>query len=171
MRRSIGATALGHLVRGLAGAVAGVVLALASTAAEPGAPEASTEGYTMELWTGLMSPYCPGRLLIDCPSGQADALRERIAQEEASGRTRDEVVSELYAEFGDIIWQAPRAQGFGWAAYLIPLAAGLAGVAVVATFLRRQRAAPPSARPMAKRPTLDPELERRIDAEMNELRP
>jgi cytochrome c-type biogenesis protein CcmH/NrfF len=113
--------------------------------------------------------------LIDCPSSQADALRARIAEEEAAGRGRDEVVADIYAEFGEIIWQAPRAEGFGIAAYLIPLAAGLAGIAIVATFLRRQRSAAardlatPNRPGAATGPRIDPDLERRIDAEMNEL--
>ncbi len=129
----------------------------------------------MELWTGLMSPFCPGRLLIDCPSGQAEALRQRIAEEEAAGRSKDEVVAAIYDEYGEIIWQAPRAVGFGWAAYVIPGVAALLGVAVVLTFLRRQRRAIAQAQPRkaaaaSPRPAaLDPEVERRIDAEMNEL--
>ncbi len=139
-----------------------------------GAAAAEDPGYTMELWTGLMSPFCPGRLLIDCPSGQAEALRQRIAQEEAAGRSKDEVVAGIHDDYGEIIWQAPRAAGFGWAAYLIPGFAGLVGVLVVWTFLRRQRRAIARAGPRPatapKRPaSLDPEVERRIDAEMNEL--
>lgn len=127
----------------------------------------------MELWTGLMSPFCPGRLLIDCPSSQADAMRERIAGEEAAGRSRDDVVADLYAEYGDIIWQAPRAEGFGLAAYIIPLVAGVAGMALVTLFLRRQRRAAASSakerESSAPPAALDPETERRIDSEMNEF--
>ena len=150
-------------------------MAAGATAAEPEAQQEAEAGYTMDLWTGLMSPYCPGRLLIDCPSSQAEALRERIAAEEAAGRGRDEVVASLYAEFGDIIWQAPRAEGFGLAAYLIPLLAAFSGVAVVLTFLRRQRRAIAGAERGGEQGSpataaLDPEIERRIDAEMNELR-
>ena len=50
-------------------------------------------------------------LQIDCPSGQAEALRQRIAQEEAAGRSKDEVVAGIHDEYGEIIWQAPRAAG------------------------------------------------------------
>ena len=154
--------------------VLGAHAALAQSAPATSGAAASEDGYTMELWTGLMSPFCPGRLLIDCPSGQAEALRQRIAQEEAAGRSRDDVVAGIYDEYGEIIWQAPRAVGFGWAAYVIPGVAGLVGVAVVLNFLRRQRRAIARAQPRKtatpRPPTpLDPEVERRIDAEMNEL--
>lgn len=184
MRRTHRAAALGHLARLL---LASALLATAPfvwvppvghAAGSESAPASEPDdGYTMELWTGLMSPFCPGRLLIDCPSAQADALRERIAAEEAAGRDKDEVVAAIYADYGDIIWQAPRAEGFGLAAYLIPLFAAVVGIGVVLTFLRRQRRAIASStgsrsdRDGAPPPTpLDADLERRIDAEMNELR-
>lgn len=182
MRRTNRAAALGHLARLLLASalLASAPLVLAppvghAAEEEPAQPSEQDDGYTMELWTGLMSPFCPGRLLIDCPSSQADALRERIAAEEAAGRDKDEVVAAIYADFGDIIWQAPRAEGFGLAAYLIPLLAAVFGIGVVLTFLRRQRRAIASStgsRPgRARAPaSLDPDLERRIDAEMNELR-
>lgn len=174
MRRAYRAIALGYLARLLLASVLLIGFVAAAESAPP-TPQDGDDGYTMELWTGLMSPFCPGRLLIDCPSAQADALRARIAEEEASGREKDEVVAAIYADYGDIIWQAPRAEGFGLAAYIIPLVAVVVGIGVVLTFLRRQRRAiaissrtqrKPSATPVP----LDPDLERRIDAEMNELR-
>jgi hypothetical protein len=64
-----------------------------------------------DAWNSLMSPYCPGRTLMDCPSGEAGELREWIADQESAGRSREEVEEQLYAEFGDVILQAPRARG------------------------------------------------------------
>ncbi len=149
------------------GAFAALLLCIAAatgTAAEE-------PGFSYDLWTGYMSPYCPGRVLIDCPSPQAEQLRAWIQQQERAGRSRDEVERELYARYGDVILQAPRAQGFGLAAYVIPVVAALAGVAGVAFFLRRQgraargaeREAPASSTP------LDPDMERRIDRELDAL--
>ena len=166
MRRAVGTTSLGHLSRGLF--VALVIASFAGTASaqRAGAP---SDGFTMELWTELMSPYCPGRKLIDCPSSQAEEMRQRIAAAEAAGRTKEEVEASLLARYGNILLQAPPASGFGLAAYVIPVLALVAGVAIVVVFLRRQHgAAAAVAAPASAPPSIDPELERRIDREMGE---
>ncbi len=126
--------------------------------------------YSIELWNGLMSPYCPGRSLMDCPSEQATELRDWIAEQEQAGRSKQEVEDELYVQFGDVILQAPKAQGFGIAAYVFPLVALCVGGGIVWVFLRRQVAAGATTGEPAPRKgpaVLDPEIERRIDDEMH----
>ncbi len=147
-------------------AVLSLALSVAAHAADP-VPDVP-EGWSYELWNELMSPYCPGRTLSECPSGQADQLRMWILMQEAAGRERADVEAELYERFGDEILPAPRASGFGIAAYAIPVVAFLAGGVLVAIFLRRGGGgggppAPPPAAPAA----LDPELERAIDEELS----
>jgi cytochrome c-type biogenesis protein CcmH len=151
--------------RAIAGAlVLGLVLAAGSVAAP--ADEAASAWHT-EMWNGLMSPFCPGRALIDCPSEQAAELRAWIAAQESAGRSREEVEQQLYQQYGDVILQAPRARGFGLAAYVIPVLAFAAGGALVWAFLRRQSrggaARGPGGAPVE---LVDPELERRIDEEL-----
>jgi cytochrome c-type biogenesis protein CcmH/NrfF len=135
-----------------------LVIALAPVAA-PG-----ETGWSYDLASHLMSPYCPGRTLVDCTSPQAAELRDWITAQEQAGVSREEVERKLYLEFGDTILQAPKASGFGLAAYVIPGVAFLVGGAVVLAFLRRQGSSPVPAAPAA--PALDPELERRIDDEL-----
>lgn len=133
------------------------------------APE-DDEGYSFSLWNGLMSPYCPGRVLIDCPSPNAEELREWIGSQEAAGVPRSEVERVLYERFGDQILQAPRASGFGWIAYVMPALAVLAGASIVLLFFRRRKTSSPHASSTSARArsTLDPETERAIDREMRE---
>jgi cytochrome c-type biogenesis protein CcmH/NrfF len=151
-------------------AVAGALLVAPGVRAEQGAvapppAAAADDPYALELYNGLMSPYCPGRTLMDCPSGQAAELRDWIATQEQAGRPREAVEQELYEKYGDVILQAPRAEGFGLVAYVLPIVAFVLGGFIVWAFLRRQaaRAAPPAPRP---RISLDPEIERRIDEEL-----
>lgn len=143
---------------GLAALVAGALLGAS--------PVLAAGGYSMELYNGLMSPYCPGRTLMDCPSGQATELRDWIAAQEQAGRPRSEVEDELYERYGDVILQAPRAEGFGIAAYVLPIVAFLVGGGIVWVFLRRQAAGAPAPALAGPRATLDPEIERRIDEEL-----
>jgi cytochrome c-type biogenesis protein CcmH len=112
-----------------------------------------------------MSPYCPGRSLLDCTSGQAAELRAWIAEQEKAGRRREDVEAQLYDQFGDVILQAPKASGFGLAAYVIPVVGVAAGALVLVIFLRRQAGSVQSA-PAAVATPLDPELDRLIDEEM-----
>jgi len=143
------------------GALAAVVLGAALAL---GMPALAADTWHQELWTGLMSPFCPGRILIDCPSPQAAELREWIAAQEAAGRSRADVEAQLYAQFGDVILQAPKARGFGLAAYVIPVVLFAAGGAVVWLFLRRQSRLPPEPAPPRAPP--DPEVDRLIDEEL-----
>ncbi len=154
------ATATSWLGRGVALGVLLLGLALPATA-DPAEPE----GWAYELWHELMSPFCPGRNLADCPSPQAESLRAWILVQEATGRSQADVETELLERYGDVILSAPRAEGIGLAAYAIPALAFVVGGVWVGVFLRRSThagAAPPG--PLAE--ALDPELARLVDEDL-----
>ncbi len=118
----------------------------------------------------LMSPYCPGRALSECPSPNAEKLRSWILEQEQAGRSQAEVEEELYAQFGDQLRQSPKAEGVGLIAYAIPALAFALGGALVVFFLRRNRAGTAGAAvagsgAAAGRPD-DAELERMLDEEI-----
>lgn len=144
-------------------AIVAVNFALASPPAR--AADEAAQSWHYELWNSLMSPYCPGRTLLDCTSGQAAELREWIAEQETAGRPRAAVEAQLYEQFGDVILQAPKASGFGLAAYVIPVVGVAAGALVLVIFLRRQ-AGSAKAAPAAVATPPDPEIDRLIDEEM-----
>ena len=146
--------------------LAGFGLALAALSAAPAAR--SSEGWAYQMANELMSPFCPGRSVADCPSPQAQTLRMWLIVQEASGRSRADVEAELVSRYGETILGAPRARGFGLTAYTIPVAAAVAGALLLSWFLRRQtrnRQAPGAALPAA---SLDPELERLLDEKLAE---
>ena len=101
------------------------------------APAVADEKWAYDLAHELMSPYCPGRALAECPSPQADQLRMWIIGQARAGKTREQVEAELAANFGDQIRQAPRAEGIGIVAYAVPAAFVVVGAALLAVFLRR----------------------------------
>lgn len=152
-------------------ALLALALGLALVAAAPASAE--EEGWSYDLANELMSPYCPGRALSECPSPQAAELRAWIVHQEKTGASRAEVEEVLFARFGDQIRQAPRAEGMGLVAYVIPGVLTAAGLALVVVFFRRARArrsaaeaqAPPPAG-WPPPPSLDPELARQVDAEL-----
>jgi cytochrome c-type biogenesis protein CcmH/NrfF len=140
----------------------------AVAAAEEGATppaRAGEEGFGHALARELMSPFCPGRALSDCPSAEAASLRAWILVQAAAGRSREDVLAELLERYGEQILAAPRPRGFGLTAYAIPIGAFLGGGALVALFLRRQtRESGAASRPRAA--PLPAELERLVDQEL-----
>jgi cytochrome c-type biogenesis protein CcmH/NrfF len=144
-----------------------LLLLLGVAWALPAAGADEEAGWGYRLSREVMSPYCPGRALSDCPSPQAAEVREWIVEQEQAGVPRSEVEQELFRVFGDQLLQAPRAEGMGLMAYVIPAVAFAAGGALVAIFLRRQRSAlgGPEPAPTPAAP-LDPELERQVEEEL-----
>ncbi len=122
-----------------------VVLAGFLVFALAGAAHAAEEarwGYTLA--NELMSPWCPGFALPDCASGYASDLRLWILEQERLGRSEEDVKAEVLARYGEMMLQAPRAEGRGVLAYAIPAGLILSGLAVLVTFLRKQVSAAPA---------------------------
>lgn len=161
----------GRALRALFAALLLPGLLLAAAPRDARAQDAQAEGWSYEMWNELMSPYCPGRALSECPSPQAAELREWIVAQEAAGVSRARVETLLYERFGDQLRQAPRAEGVGLLAYVIPAGLTAVGALVVALFfahVRRGRARTgegPAAEPTSGK-AFDSELARQVDAEL-----
>jgi cytochrome c-type biogenesis protein CcmH len=134
----------------------------------PAGAQTEAEGWSYEMWNDLMSPFCPGRTLADCPSDKAEELRQWIVDQEAGGRSREDVQADVFSAFGDVVRQAPVPTGFGLAAYVIPIVLFLAGGGLVGVFLRRQTRE--TTRP-ATVAAVDPELQRELDEEIGRSGP
>jgi len=146
-----------------------VCAALALAAFAGDAPDArAADGWAYEMANELMSPYCPGRSVADCPSPQAQTLRMWLIVQESAGRARADVEAELVSRYGESILGAPRAKGFGLTAYAIPVAVVAAGASLLIWFLRRQTRSAPTATPATPAARLDPELERLVDEKLAE---
>ena len=104
-----------------------VVLPVASAVAAP-------QDLANEISNEIMSPYCDGVTLHDCPSRAAADLREQIGRWAAAGWTKTEIVDELEERFGQRIHATPqRSEGLAaWALPGIALLAGSIGVGLLA---------------------------------------
>ena len=155
------------------GLVLGVVLLLLSSAGPvQSQPEAETWGYGLS--HELMSPFCPGRTLAACTSPQAAELRQWILLQEAAGTSREEVVRILEERFGDAIRSTPEVEGWGLAAWLLPVGALAVGALLVFFVLRRlvgdssemESSAGAAVSPGVGRSVEDEALARRVDEEL-----
>lgn len=89
---------------------------LLSTAALAQSPDESAK----RVYGLVMSPFCPGRLLSDCPSEQATELKEQIRRDFEGGATEEAIVSELAERYGPTIRAMPTGSGMGLVAWVVP---------------------------------------------------
>ena len=139
-----------------------LVLAL-GIALAPAAALAAPEDVANEISREIMSPYCPGITLHDCPSDPAMKMRERIAGWAEDGWSKQEILTHLETEWGDVIRATPPTEGAGLLAWILPGLAVLCG-AIGAFFVgrawARRRAAAPAPPPVSSsdRARLEKEL-------------
>jgi cytochrome c-type biogenesis protein CcmH/NrfF len=109
-------------MRGLRVAFLAMVIAVGqATAQGPSEQDAAViETQASQIFNTVMSPFCPGRLIANCPSSAAADLQEEIRGRLAAGATVDEIKNALYDTYGDEIRSAPEARGFGLLAWVIP---------------------------------------------------
>ena len=110
----------------------------------------------------LMSPYCPGRTLADCPSPDAGALREEIRDRIGAGVPPEVIRADLERRFGNIVQGTPP-NALGWTLPALGLALGALGLGVALARLSRRSAEVP-----VESEPLPPDLEREIEEELRE---
>ena len=115
-----------------------------------------------ELESELVCPICDSTL--DTSNAEiARAMKLRIRELIAEGATKSEIKAEFVDQFGEEVLADPPKRGFHLVAWLLPLVGGgLALVAVGAVVKQWRR--PDPVEPEAP---LDPELERRLDDELD----
>lgn len=111
------------------------LLALALIVAMAAPAAATSQDIANEVPREIMSPYCDGVTLHDCPSQAAADLRARIRKWAERGWTKAEIIGELEDRYGERIHATPQnSEGLGaWALPALALLAGIAGIALLAT--------------------------------------
>jgi cytochrome c-type biogenesis protein CcmH/NrfF len=112
-------------------------VAIACATGSPTADERS-RAIEREVW----SPYCPGRLLVDCTTQQARELRDEISRRVERGDSSQEVLDWIRRNHGDEALARPDARGTGLAVWLVPVAIFAVGAIVVGRLIRRWSRAP-----------------------------
>ena len=118
-----------------------------------------------EIYGQVMSPFCPGRLLTDCPTSEASALKNKIRDDLSAGKSEDEILSELFLKYGDRVRAAPKNEGFGRVAWAAPLFFLFLGLFAYLTWSSRGRRESSLEPPLAAS-TLNPELQKRIERDL-----
>lgn len=101
-------------------------------------PVHAADDPSAQIFLELMSPYCPGRSLQDCPSTKAAELKQEIRDMVASGSSKQEIVDQMKTRFGDEILAMPPIVGFGIMAWLLPIVFFGLGLVIFIFWLRRE---------------------------------
>jgi cytochrome c-type biogenesis protein CcmH/NrfF len=86
----------------------------------------------------VMCPIC-GTLLELSDSPQAQREKVFVAKLVAEGKSRSEIKDALVAQYGPAVLALPKGSGFDLSAYLVPILALLAAIAVAAVSVARWR--------------------------------
>ncbi|MDZ4784566.1 MAG: cytochrome c-type biogenesis protein [bacterium] len=111
------------------------------------------EAIANEIFSNEMSPFCPGRLISDCPSTSATELKDKIREKILAGQSVDQIESYLFSVYGEQLRAAPEAKGFGLLAWIAPFGFLFLGLIVMSIWLQKQKKedAPPSISKISKK--------------------
>lgn len=98
---------------------------------------ATPEDVANDISTQVMSPFCAGVTLHDCPSQEAVDLREEIEDWVHAGMTRAQILERLEQDFGAGVRAAPPVGGSGLGAWVVPAMGAIAGATLAAGLVRR----------------------------------
>ncbi len=159
------------IVRGMLAASAALAISSGSVIAQETADQeaAAIETSASHIFSTVMSPFCPGRLIANCPSPAAAELREKIRRQLAQGATVEEITNDLYATYGDEIRSMPEAKGFGLLAWTAPGAFFVVIGVFLALWIRltARKGAPPAGGATEK---LDAESAALLEEELEKVR-
>ena len=131
------------------------------------AAASETRPTAAELESQLVCPICETTLdTSDAPI--ARRMKAFIRARIAAGDTKSEIKAKLVADFGTGVLAVPPRKGFDWIAWVLPLAGLAASATVVAVLAWRWSRVDGSS---DDEQPLDPEVERRLDAELARFEP
>ena len=144
-----------------------LVLALVAVlvaAAPSGAQPDDIDAQAQRIFTSIMSPYCPGLLLADCPSPAAFTLRLEVRERLKAGEPPAMIERDLYNRFGEVLRAVPEPERWGLVAWIMPAVAFALSLVAMLWFLARSRAGAMTLREQfAADPALDERLQRELD--------
>lgn len=111
-------------------------MALAALALAPAALASEQRPTQAELEGELVCPTCH-TTLDQSNAPVAERMKQFVAQRIAAGDTKSEIKSKLVAQFGRGVLAAPKKEGFDLLAWVLPVAALLAGGVAVTLLLWR----------------------------------
>jgi cytochrome c-type biogenesis protein CcmH len=126
-------------------------------------PELDKRAY--ELYQQVLSPFCAGRSLNDCPSSKAQDLKLEMRQKLEQGVPAEVILNEVFERFGEKYRAVPVYTGFGKLVWWGPLAFLTLGALLIGIAVSRRRTQE-AARPEPTQDSVSDEIKARIQREL-----
>ncbi len=132
----------------------------------------SPEDLANDISNKVISPFCPGVTLHDCPSPSALDMRDRIEGYARQGMDEAAIMERLEAEYGPSIRAEPSSEGAGILVWILPSVAVLTGGVLAWMLVRRWTARRPPQTTASPQATveLSSSERQRLDGELGRLR-
>ena len=101
----------------------------------------NAEKQAQEIYYELLSPFCPGRALADCPTDKAVELKEKIKKDLESGKSKEEVIQSILTEYRQNLRAVPNMSGLNALAWILPFVILGAGLVVVIIKIKKHAGA------------------------------
>jgi cytochrome c-type biogenesis protein CcmH len=111
-----------------------VLLALVSLAPSALAKGALT---ARDIESQIICPCSCGEVLSGCTCETGKSMQATVEAGVKSGKSKEQIVNALVAQYGEVIRGAPKAQGFNLVVWVAPFAATLVGFLIAFFILRR----------------------------------
>jgi cytochrome c-type biogenesis protein CcmH/NrfF len=90
-------------------------------AAQVVAQDLELEAQVRKIASELRCPTCRALSVQDSPSGMAQEMRTLVREQLKAGKTPEEVTAYFVDRYGEWILLKPKAQGFNWTVWLLPI--------------------------------------------------
>lgn len=125
--------------------------------------KAAAQAEAQVLFREVMSPFCPGLTLADCPSPNAFELRKDIQARLERGESRESIVDALVAQYGTELLSDPSDTPIGRVVWGVPFLLAALAAGILAILVRRMTHGQPSETPGSAEP---PAVRERLDEEL-----
>ncbi len=121
-----------------------------------------------KLFGQLMSPFCRGLTLAQCPSPGADSLRQDIRARLARGESSQAITSAYAADWGEHMLGAPPVRDWGVLLWTLPGVLLLVGAGALSAWLLRlrRRSVEAETAPEPGGVPVEPALRKRLEEEL-----
>lgn len=144
------------------------IASVASAQQRSPSENAELDKQALLLYQQVMSPFCPGRALSDCPSSKAHDLKFEMRQKLEAGTAPEAILAEVFAKYGDQYRAVPGFSGFALLAWVAPLAFLVGGLLLALRLASARRASTPSSHPETN-PQISESVQREIEEELSRI--
>ena len=139
--------------------------------AQGSAPEdtAELDKRAFSIYQQVMSPFCPGRALSDCPSSKAHDLKAEIRARLEAGEDPGVVLEGVFSKYGDQYRAVPGYSGFAALAWLAPAVFLIVGLIIAVRLASRGQNANAKLDGKVESAELPDDLRLEIERELSKL--